>query len=215
MNDAHWYNPPNLTEDGVFEEPFIHASAFVDTPCQIGLGTHIMHFSHVMANSVIGYHCQIGHNVIVSSGVMIGDNVHVLNNTVLSSGVILEDDVYCGPSTVFTPLKYVRANADPISTIQPTLVKQGSSIGANTTIAGGFTIGHHCFIESGSVVDRAIPNYALARGNPITIIGWRCECGSTLSFSRSRTCPKAECPECGLQYEQCDEFTVIKLAKAS
>lgn len=212
MNESHWYDtahfPADLVEGG-FDEPFIHASAFVDTPCQIGMGTHIMHFSHVMANSVIGYRCQIGHNVMISSGVMIGDNVRVLNNTSLSSGVILEDDVYCGPSTVFTPLKYVRANAGPVSTIKPTLVKQGSSIGANTTIAGGFTIGQHCFIESGSVVDRAIPDYALVRGNPITIIGWRCECGNALTFSRSRTNPIAECQECGLRYEQCAEYSVI------
>ncbi len=194
------------------EETFIHESAYIDEPCQIGHGTNIMHFCHIMSNSVIGSHCQIGHNVTIASGVLVGNNVRVLNNAMLNSGVILEDEVFCGPSTVFAPLKYMRGEAGNISTIHPTLVKHGANIGAQTTIASGLTIGQHTFVESGSVIDRNIPDFALVCGNPVQFAGWRCECGQILKFSGK---DQTTCPRCGKQYIQQSEVEIIQLATGS
>lgn len=193
------------------EEPFIHESTYVDEPCQIGHGTSILHFCHIMANSVIGQHCQIGHNVTIASGVLIGDSVRVMNNAMLNSGVILEDDVYCGPSTVFAPLKHIRGDAGNISAIHPTLVKRGATIGANTTVASGFSIGQHTFVESGSVIDRNIPDFALVYGNPIQFAGWRCECGQVLRFQNDTT----TCSQCGKAYARQTEMEIIQLMPGS
>lgn len=190
------------------EETYVHESAYVDEPCQIGHGTRIMHFCHIMANSVIGQHCQIGQHVTVASGVLIGHNVRVLNNTMVNSGVILEDDVYCGPSTVFLPLKYIRGDAGNVSTMHPTLVKRGASIGANTTIASGLTIGQFTFVESGSVIDRNIPDFALVYGNPFHLAGWRCECGQLLKFLVG---DMTLCSRCGKKYARRAEMEVVQL----
>ncbi len=194
------------------EETFIHESAYVDEPVEIGHGTSIMHFTHVMANSMIGNHCQIGHNVTIASGVLIGHNVRVLNNAMLSSGVIMEHDVYCGPATVFTALKYIRGEAGNISTIHPTLVKRGASIGANTTVATGLTIGQFAFVESGSVIDRNIPDFAIVCGNPVQFSGWRCECGQTLKFVIQDI---TSCSRCGRKYTRQSESEIVQLTSGS
>lgn len=210
MQTPEWFS--QLFDLCCNEETYIHESAYVDEPCQIGHGTSIMHFCHIMANSVIGSHCQIGQNVTVASGVLIGNNVRILNNTLLNSGVILESDVYCGPSTVFTPLKYIRGEAGNISSIQPTLVKRGTSIGANTTVASGFTIGQHTFIESGSVIDRNVPDFAIVYGNPVQFAGWRCECGQTLKFQIAES---TVCLRCGKKYIRQSETEIVQLMPGS
>jgi UDP-2-acetamido-3-amino-2,3-dideoxy-glucuronate N-acetyltransferase len=207
MPAPEWFN--QKFEVCCNEETYVHESAYIDEPCEIGHGTSVMHFSHISANTVIGAHCQIGQNVTIASGVFIGDNVRVLNNTLLNSGVILENDVYCGPSTVFAPLKYIRGEAGNVSSIQPTLVKRGASIGANTTIASGFTIGQFTFVESGSVVDRNVPDFAVVYGNPIQFAAWRCECGQTIKFRIAET---TVCSRCGKKYARQSETEIVQLS---
>lgn len=194
-------------EDNRAESAFIHESSYVDAPCRIGENTAILHFSHIMANSIIGNNCHIGHNVTISSGVLIGNNVKVMNNTLLNSGVILEDNVYCGPSTIFSALKNIRAQQTNISQVSPTLVRRGAHIGANTTVATGFTIGLYTFIEAGAVIDRNIPDFALAYGNPLKFAGWRCECGERLKFADE----PLTCKNCGKIYLQKSERKIIQL----
>jgi UDP-2-acetamido-3-amino-2,3-dideoxy-glucuronate N-acetyltransferase len=198
-------------EDNRSETAYIHESAYVDSPCRIGQNTKILHFSHVMANSIIGNHCHIGHNVTISSGVLIGNHVKVMNNATLNSGVILQDDVYCGPSTIFTDITHIRGKSQSISQIRPTLIKQGAHIGANTTLASGLSIGLYTFIEAGSVIDRNIPDFAIVCGNPLKIDGWRCACGTELSFKQQ----KALCPQCGKTYVKDSERKIISLREGS
>lgn len=195
-------------EDSRAESAYIHESSYVDSPCRIGEHTAILHFSHVMANSIIGDHCHIGHNVTISSGVLIGNHVRVMNNALLNGGVILEDEVYCGPSSVFVPLKNARGGKGSISKVSPTLVRRGAHIGANTTIANGFTIGLHTFVEAGTVIDRNIPDYALVSGNPLRFTGWRCECGERLKFKEDTT---VACATCGKGYRQKSERKIVQI----
>lgn len=197
----------NAFEDSRADTSFIHESAYVDPPCHIGHNTTILHFSHVMANSIIGDHCHIGHNVTIASGVLIGNHVKVLNQSMLKSGVILEDEVYCGPSTVFQELRHVRMQNTGISPVSPTLVRRGAHIGANTTIATGFTLGMYIFIEAGTVIDRNIPDFALVYGNPLKFGGWRCECGERLKFQSESIL----CKTCGKAYLQKSERKIVQL----
>lgn len=204
FSDKDFDYPERLNEYRCAESAIIHDASFVDPPCHIGERTTINPFSHVMANAIIGDDCHIGHSVTIESGVMIGHHVQVMNNTLLMSGVILENDVYCGPSTVVTALRHVRGAPQAVSTFSPTLIRRGASIGANTTVAGGFTIGRHTFIEAGSVIDRDIPNFAMVCGNPLKLFGWRCDCGEVLSFQHEQ----AECSHCGASYRQPSEFYI-------
>lgn len=211
-------------EDHRAETAFIHESSYVDAPCRIGEHTSILHFSHVMGHTIIGSYCQIGRNVTVASGVFVGDNVRVMNNAQLNSGVILENGVYCGPNTVFTENKFVRANTKNISRISPTLVRHGAQIGANTTVASGSTIGRFAFIEAGTVIDRNIPDFAVAYGNPLKLAGWRCECGQAILLnaaapekSHGETQDKAQevhCSSCGRLYLRQSKWKVLQLARA-
>ncbi len=212
MPHREWFPPNHALDNCCNEEIFVHESAYVDEPCQIGHGTSIMHFTHVMANSVIGHHVQIGHHVTIASGVFIGNNVRVQHNTVLNSGLILENDVHCGAATVFAPLKTIRGEAANISSIQPTLVKRGSTIGPHSTIAAGFIIGQHSFIESGSVIDRNIPDFALVYGNPVQFAGWRCECGQRLKFSIA---DMTVCSRCGKKYARQTDTEIVQLTAGS
>ena len=176
----------------------VHESAFVDVGAEIGDGTVIWHFSHIMSGAVIGKHCKIGQNVVISPGSRIGDNVKIQNNVSVYGGVILEDDVFCGPSMVFTNIATPRS-AVPRNTAEdylPTLVQRGASIGANATIVCGHTIGAHAFIGAGSVVTRDVPAYALVYGNPARRHGWACECGLRLVLQGDTGC----CQACGRQY---------------
>jgi UDP-2-acetamido-3-amino-2,3-dideoxy-glucuronate N-acetyltransferase len=177
---------------------FVHESAFVDEPCEIGEGTKIWHFSHVMANCSIGKGCSIGQNVLVATRVRIGNNVKIQNNVSVYEGVVLEDDVFCGPSMVFTNVNTPRSNFPrnrPEDYIR-TLVKRGASIGANATIICGNTIGEYAFVGAGSVVTKDVPPHAVVVGNPARIRGYACECGAMLKFEGE----SIRCKTCGLTW---------------
>ncbi|MBM3271555.1 MAG: N-acetyltransferase [Candidatus Sericytochromatia bacterium] len=174
---------------------FVHDSSYVDEPCQIGKGTKIWHFSHVMSGAEIGEGCNIGQNVVVSPGVRIGNNVKIQNNVSVYTGVILEDDVFCGPSMVFTnvatPRSHVKRN-DPAKDYLPTLVKRGASLGANCTVVCGNTIGEYAFVGAGAVVTRDVPAHAVVYGNPARIRAWACRCGVRLEGGADERLPDQE-----------------------
>jgi UDP-2-acetamido-3-amino-2,3-dideoxy-glucuronate N-acetyltransferase len=177
---------------------FVHPSSYVDEPCDIGAGTMIWHFCHIMPHARIGQKCRIGQNVVISPHVRIGNNVKIQNNVSIYTGVILEDDVFCGPSMVFTnvaiPRSAVPRNRD--EDFLSTLVKRGATIGANATVVCGHTIGAYAFVGAGAVVTKDVPDYALVYGNPARIQGWACECGLRLEFRSEQ----AECAGCGRSY---------------
>jgi len=160
---------------------FVHESAYVDQPCEIGAGTRIWHFSHIMAGAVIGRGCNLGQNVFVGAGVVVGDNVKVQNNVSLYDGVTLEDDVFCGPSCVFTNVINPRSQIVRKSEYMPTLVRRGATIGANATIVCGATIGRYAFIGAGAVVRGDVPDYALMLGVPARRKGWMSRHGHRLT----------------------------------
>jgi len=188
------------------EKPyFVHPSSYVDEPCEIGPGTKIWHFSHVMKNCRIGAGCNIGQNVVVSPDVTIGQNVKIQNNVSIYTGVILEDDVFCGPSMVFTNVVNPRSHVTRRDEYKTTLVKRGASMGANCTIVCGTTIGRYAFVGAGSVVTRDIPDYALVYGNPARLRGWMCACGIAVDFDPSG---KAACKSCGAAYSKTDQTVV-------
>jgi len=175
---------------------FVHSSAFVDAPCEIGEGTKIWHFSHVMRGCQIGANCSLGQNVNVASGVRIGNNVKIQNNVSLYTGVELEDDVFCGPSMVFTNVINPRSHVNRKSEYKRTLVKRGASLGANSTIVCGTTIGEYAFVGAGAVVTKDIPAHVLVVGVPARQLGWVCECGARLEDSDSQF----QCAACGKLY---------------
>jgi UDP-2-acetamido-3-amino-2,3-dideoxy-glucuronate N-acetyltransferase len=175
---------------------FAHSSAFVDAPCSIGDGTKIWHFSHVMANTRIGKGCNLGQNVHVASHVTIGNNVKIQNNVSLYTGVELEDDVFCGPSMVFTNVVNPRSHVSRKDEYRKTLVKRGASLGANSTIVCGHTVGAYAFIAAGAVVTRDVPDHALMIGVPARQAGWMCRCGVRLQLAGR----EATCAACGDSY---------------
>jgi UDP-2-acetamido-3-amino-2,3-dideoxy-glucuronate N-acetyltransferase len=181
---------------------FVHESCYVDSPCEIGPGTKIWHFTHVMKNSKIGANCNIGQNVVVSPDVTIGNNVKIQNNVSVYTGCILEDDVFCGPSMVFTNVVNPRSHVIRRDEYKTTLVRRGASLGANSTIVCGITIGQYAFIGAGSVVTRDVPPYALMYGNPARIRGWMCACGIKLPFANASGDGResAVCPACSARY---------------
>jgi UDP-2-acetamido-3-amino-2,3-dideoxy-glucuronate N-acetyltransferase len=184
-----------------------HPSSFVDEGCDIGAGTKIWHFCHVMPRSRIGRGCNIGQNVVVSPEVVIGNNVKIQNNVSIYTGVVLEDDVFCGPSMVFTNVVNPRSHVPRKDEYLPTLVKKGASLGANCTIVCGITIGRYGFIGAGAVVTKDIPDFALVVGNPGRIAGWMCQCGVKLASGRTPP-PHAECPACGTRYQGTEDRLV-------
>jgi len=182
-----------------FDRVFIHETAVVEKGCDIGEGTKIWHFSHIVPDVTIGKDCVIGQNVFIGRGVKLGNNVKVENNVSVFEGVILEDDVFCGPSCVFTNVINPRSRVSRKHEFKPTLVKKGASIGANATIVCGNTIGSHAFIGAGALVSKDIPDYALAYGNPARVQGWVCECGVKLTFTKNNL---GRCPACGKKYKK-------------
>lgn len=177
---------------------FVHETAVIDEPCEIGEGTKIWHFSHVMKNAKIGGGCNIGQNVVISPDVSLGRNVKVQNNVSIYTGVICEDDVFLGPSMVFTNVINPRSSVNRKSEYLKTVVKKGASIGANATIVCGRDIGKYAFIGAGAVVTKYVPDYALVVGNPAKQIGWMSEFGHRLEFDEEGF---AICPESQERYE--------------
>jgi UDP-2-acetamido-3-amino-2,3-dideoxy-glucuronate N-acetyltransferase len=176
---------------------FAHETAVIDNGADIGGGTKIWHFSHIMAGCVIGENCNIGQNVVVSPGVTLGKNVKVQNNVSIYTGVICEDDVFLGPSMVFTNVINPRSAVNRKSEYMKTLVKKSATIGANATIVCGITLGEFCFVGAGAVVTKDVKPYALVVGNPSRQIGWMSEYGHRLEFDERNI---AVCPESGHKY---------------
>ena len=179
---------------------FVHPSSFVDQPCEIGEGTKIWHFCHILAGAKIGKSCTIGQNVVVANNVTIGNNVKIQNNVSIYTGVTLEDDVFCGPSCVFTNVINPRSQINRRSEYKTTLVKRGASIGANATIVCGASIGRYAFIGAGAVIRGDVPDYALMLGVPAIQKGWMSRHGYRLPK------PDADglmrCPESGWRYQE-------------
>jgi UDP-2-acetamido-3-amino-2,3-dideoxy-glucuronate N-acetyltransferase len=177
---------------------FAHESSYVDDGAQIGNGTKIWHFSHVMPGAVIGERCNLGQNVVVMPGTKIGNNVKIQNNVSIYEGVELEDDVFCGPSCVFTNVMNPRSHVPRKNEYRRTVVKRGSSIGANATIVCGVSLGEYCFIGAGAVVTSDVPPYGLMVGVPGRLVGWMCQCGERLHPKAGR----GACGVCGATYEE-------------
>lgn len=179
---------------------FVHPSSYVDDGAQIGEGTKIWHFCHVMSSARIGQGCNIGQNVFVAASVTIGSNVKIQNNVSLYTGVEIEDDVFLGPSMVFTNVINPRSHVNRKEEYMRTLVKRGASIGANATIVCGSTLGAYSFVGAGSVVTRDVPDYALAYGNPARVQGWMCQCGVRMEFHPAGDHEESLCSVCGSRY---------------
>lgn len=177
---------------------FAHETAVIDEPCNIGKGTKIWHFSHIMKNCELGENCNIGQNVVVSPEVILGRNVKVQNNVSIYTGVICEDDVFLGPSMVFTNIVNPRSAVVRRGEYVKTVVKKGASIGANATIVCGHDIGEFAFIGAGAVVTKEVLPYALVVGNPAKHVGWMSEYGHRLHFDENGI---AVCPESKEKYK--------------
>lgn len=162
---------------------YIHESSQVDDNCTIGEGTKIWHFSHIMEDSIIGKNCNLGQNVVISPKVKIGDNVKIQNNVSVYTGVDVEKNVFIGPSVVFTNIKNPRAEINRRKSYIKTLIKEGATLGANSTIVCGITLGKYSFIGAGAVVIKDVKDYALVVGNPAKQIGWVSEFGNKLEFN--------------------------------
>jgi UDP-2-acetamido-3-amino-2,3-dideoxy-glucuronate N-acetyltransferase len=177
---------------------FVHESSYVDDGAVIGAGTKIWHFCHIMSGAVIGARCNLGQNVVVMPGTRLGDNVKVQNNVSIYEGVELEDDVFCGPSCVFTNVTNPRSHVSRKAEYRRTLVRRGSSIGANATIVCGVTLGEYSFIGAGAVVTSDVPAFGLMVGVPARRVGWMCQCGIRLQLVDG----EATCAACGTRYRE-------------
>jgi len=186
---------------------FVHKSAYIDKEVNIGNGTKIWHFCHVLGNSRIGDDCILGQNVAIGPDVTIGNRCKIQNNVSLYKGVTLEDEVFCAPSCVFTNVYNPRAFVERKNEFRQTLVKRGATIGANATIVCGVTIGSYAFIGAGAVVRKDVPDYALIVGVPARQIGWVCKCGTSLKKIRKST---ASCSSCSAKYKLLKNDTIIR-----
>jgi UDP-2-acetamido-3-amino-2,3-dideoxy-glucuronate N-acetyltransferase len=179
---------------------FVHKSAYVDEPCEIGKGTKIWHFSHIMKDVKIGEDCILGQNVYVGSGVVIGNNVKIQNNVSIYTGAIIEDDVFLGPSCVLTNVTNPRSQIVRHSLYEKTVLRRGATVGANATIVCGTELGRYCFIAAGAVVTKNALDYAMMMGVPARQINWISRHGVPL--------PPADangimlCPESGYRYKE-------------
>jgi UDP-2-acetamido-3-amino-2,3-dideoxy-glucuronate N-acetyltransferase len=195
---------------------FAHPTAVLDEGCQIGEGTNIWHFSHVMTGSKIGCNCNLGQNVVISSDVVIGSDVKIQNNVSVYTGVELEDYVFCGPSMVFTNVVNPRSQIVRKHEYKRTLVKQGASLGANCTVVCGVTLGRYCFIGAGAVVTKDVPDYALMAGVPARRIGWICSCGVRLPQVRNSSGNDVTCTACALNYRlnehTCEQVALVAVS---
>ena len=185
---------------------FVHESSYIDDGVEVGDGTTIWHFCHVMSGSRIGRNCRIGQNVVIGPRADVGNNVKIQNNVSVYEGVVLEDDVFCGPSMVFTNVltprsAYPRNSSDDYHT---TTVRRGASIGANATIVCGVTIGENALIGAGAVVTKDVPAFAIVYGNPARLGGWACACGLKLCVENE----SVHC-ECGREYRLQDSRELV------
>ena len=188
------------------QDYYVHESSYIDKGCQIGKGSKIWHFCHIMSGSVIGERCGIGQNVVVSPGVVIGNGVKIQNNVSIYAGVVIEDDVFLGPSCVFTNVINPRAFIERKEEFRKTVVGKGASIGANATIVCGYNIGKYAFIGAGAVVTKDVPDFALALGVPAKITGYVCKCANKLTFHND----EAVCDICKLKYESVNGIAMGK-----
>ncbi len=178
---------------------YVHPSSFIDEPCEIGEGTKIWHFSHIMKNVKIGKNCVFGQNCHIAENVIIGNGVKVQNNVSIYTGTEIEDYVFLGPSCVLTNVTNPRSEINRHSLYEKTLIRRGASIGANATVVCGITIGRYAFIAAGSVVTKDVPDYALIVGVPGKIAGFMSRHGHKLKFDDNGI---AVCPESGLKYSK-------------
>jgi UDP-2-acetamido-3-amino-2,3-dideoxy-glucuronate N-acetyltransferase len=188
-----------------FPNTRIHESAYVDDEVTIGEGTRIWHFSHVLPHSSLGENCVLGQNVSVGPHVAVGNNVKIQNNVSVYEGVVLEDDVFCGPSCVFTNVMNPRAEVSRKHEFKTTLVRRGTTIGANATIVCGTELGQYSFVAAGAVVARDVPAYALVAGVPARRMGWMSRAGGRLGDD-------LRCPITGTQYRQLDADSIEEIA---
>lgn len=179
---------------------FVHESAYVDQPCEIGAGTKIWHFCHISAGAKLGENCNLGQNVFIASGVVLGQRVKIQNNVSIYTGTQIEDDVFLGPSCVLTNVTNPRSQINRQKLYETTLLKRGCSIGANATLVCGIEIGRYAFVGAGAVVTKNVPDYALMLGVPARQMGWMSRHGQRLPD------PDAEgimrCPESGYRYQE-------------
>ncbi len=179
---------------------FVHPLAVVDLPCEIGAGTRIWHFSHVMRGARIGRECVLGQNVHVGSGVVIGDRVKIQNNVSLYDGAVVEDEVFLGPSCVLTNVSNPRAAVERKAFFERTLLRRGCTIGANATVVCGRVVGRHAFVAAGAVVARDVDDYALVVGVPGRRVGWFSRHGHRLDVGAGQRDGILVCPESGWRY---------------
>jgi UDP-2-acetamido-3-amino-2,3-dideoxy-glucuronate N-acetyltransferase len=184
-----------------------HKSAVIDFGAQIGAQTKIWHFSHVCGGARIGNNCSLGQNVFIGNDVVIGNNVKIQNNVSVYDAVTLEDDVFCGPSMVFTNVYNPRSHVARKNEYQKTLVQKGATIGANSTIVCGVTIGYYAFIGAGSVIKSDVVPYAIMVGVPARQIGFICKCGIKLKFVDNQ----AHCDCCSMRYQLVDDKCCVVL----
>jgi len=180
------------------KERFIHDTSIVEDGVVLGKGSKVWHFSHICKGARVGENCILGQNVFVSGDVVIGNGVKIQNNVSLYDKVVLEDHVFCGPSCVFTNVFNPRSEypRDRETEFRKTVVGKGASLGANSTIVCGNTIGKYAFIGAGAVVTKDVPDHALVYGNPARVRGWICECGEKLAFGSEKTV----CARCSRPY---------------
>jgi len=187
-------------EDAMSQEGyFIHQSAYVDSPCKIGSGTKIWHFSHVMSGAQIGRDCILGQNVFVANDVVIGCNVKIQNNVSIYTGTTIEDDVFLGPSCVLTNILNPRSQIGRHDLYESTLLRRGATVGANATVVCGTTLGRYCFIAAGAVVTKDVPDYALMAGVPAKQCGWMSRHGIRLGTPDANGI--VVCAESGFRYQ--------------
>jgi UDP-2-acetamido-3-amino-2,3-dideoxy-glucuronate N-acetyltransferase len=189
----------------------VHPSAIVDDGATVGAGSRIWHFVHVCAGAVIGERCSLGPNVFVGNRVRLGSNCKIQNNVSIYDNVYLDDDVFCGPSMVFTNVYNPRSAVARKAEYRRTLVRQGSTLGANCTIVCGVTLGRYAFIGAGAVVQKDVPDFALMVGVPARRIGWMSRYGERLPLPASSSTPlEATCPHTGDCYRlDHDTLTLI------
>jgi len=183
---------------------FAHPTATIDPGCNIGDGTRVWHYSHVMGTATLGRDCVLGQNVFVGDRVVIGNRVKVQNNVSIYEGVTVDDDVFCGPSMVFTNVINPRSEVERKSEFLPTHVQRGATLGANCTVICGTTIGAFAFVGAGAVVTKNVPSHALVVGVPARHTGWACRCGEKLAFRGAQ----ARCGQCGRGFRQVSDQAI-------